>query len=137
LGVLLWARYPCSSAHLVWSTHVGGQGGQDQLHVNATHFIYTHGFSTAPLYRVTSLIRKRIPIGPYRRTMPRVLWGSRGMGVFLWARYPCTSPATALGEPPHWLDSKKVMSPASTVRETRQFTKHIGARGGRKRGAPP
>jgi len=27
-------------------------------------------------YRGTSLIRKRIPLGPYSRTMPRALWGS-------------------------------------------------------------
>jgi len=27
-------------------------------------------------YRVTSLIRKRTPLGPYRRPMPRVLGGS-------------------------------------------------------------
>ena len=33
-------------------------------------------------YRGTSLIRKRYPIGPYRRPMPRVLGGSlRGGAV--------------------------------------------------------
>ena len=39
----------------------------------------------------TSLIRKRPPLGPYCRPtcMPRVLGGHRGLGVFLWARYPC------------------------------------------------
>ena len=26
------------------------------------------------LYRGTSLIRKRLPIGPYTRTMPRNIW---------------------------------------------------------------
>ena len=30
-----------------------------------------------------------IPLGPYRRPMPRVLGDPRGVGVFLWARYPC------------------------------------------------
>ena len=44
---------------------------------------------TSPCYRGTSLIRKRLPVGPYGGTMPRVLEGPRGMGVFLWARYPC------------------------------------------------
>ena len=30
----------------------------------------------ADMYRGTSLIRKRTPLGPYRRPMPRVLGGS-------------------------------------------------------------
>jgi len=29
------------------------------------------------------------PLGPYRRLVPRVLGGPMGLGVFLWARYPC------------------------------------------------
>ena len=40
-------------------------------------------------YRVTSLTRIRTPLGPYRRPKPRVLGGSQGVDVFLWARYPC------------------------------------------------
>ena len=40
-------------------------------------------------YRGTSLTRKHTPLGPYRRPVPRVLEGPRGLGVFLWARYPC------------------------------------------------
>ena len=32
-------------------------------------------------YMVTSLTRKHILLGPYRRHMPRVLWGSYGGGV--------------------------------------------------------
>ena len=43
-------------------------------------------------YRVTSPIRSRNPLGPYRRPMPRVRGGSYGGGCFLWARYPCTGP---------------------------------------------
>ena len=34
-------------------------------------------------YRGTSLIRNRAPLGPYTRTMPRVLWWSWGGGLFL------------------------------------------------------
>jgi len=41
----------------------------------------------AQVYRVTSLIRRFTPLGPYRRPMPRVV--GRGVGVFLLARYPC------------------------------------------------
>ena len=41
-------------------------------------------------YGGTSLVRKRTPLGPYRRPMPRVQGGSRRVGIFLWARYPCT-----------------------------------------------
>ena len=41
------------------------------------------------LSRGTSPIRKRTPLGPDRRFMPRAVGGSeRGVGVFLWARYP-------------------------------------------------
>ena len=36
-----------------------------------------------------SLIRNRQPVGPYSRTMPRLLWRSKGGSGFLWARYPC------------------------------------------------
>ena len=39
-------------------------------------------------YRGTSSTRNRLPIGPYSRTMPRVLGGPRGVGVSSWARYP-------------------------------------------------
>ena len=42
------------------------------------------------VYRDTSLIRKRTPVGPYRRPMPESQGGPRGRGGFLWARYPCT-----------------------------------------------
>ena len=34
-------------------------------------------------YRGTSLIRKRHPVGPYSRAMPRDLWGSQGGLRFL------------------------------------------------------
>ena len=39
-------------------------------------------------YRGTSLIRKRTPLGPYRRLMPRVLGGSWGGGRFLMSEVP-------------------------------------------------
>ena len=38
------------------------------------------------LYRGSSLIRKRHPLGSYRRPLPRALGG----GISLWARCPCT-----------------------------------------------
>ena len=39
-------------------------------------------------------IRDHHPVGPYRKTMPRLLWRSQGGGGdFLWARYPCSSTA--------------------------------------------
>ena len=51
------------------------------------------GFGGVLVYRGSSLKRKRTPRGPYRRPMLRVLKrsfrGSRGTGVFLWARYSC------------------------------------------------
>ena len=42
-------------------------------------------------YRGTSLTRKHTHLGPYHMPMPRVLGGPRKVGVFLWARYPCTA----------------------------------------------
>ena len=39
--------------------------------------------SRCRVYRGTSLIRKRISLGPYRRPMPRVLGGFQGDGRFL------------------------------------------------------
>ena len=44
--------------------------------------------SEVPLYRGTSLIRKRLLLGPYSRTMPRVLGGSKGVGRFLMGEVP-------------------------------------------------
>jgi len=41
-----------------------------------------------PLYRGTLLIRKRTPLGPYRRPMPRVLGWSLGGGRFLIREVP-------------------------------------------------
>ena len=39
-------------------------------------------------YKGTSLTKKRTPLGPYRRPMPRVLEGSRGDGRFLMGEEP-------------------------------------------------
>ena len=39
-------------------------------------------------YRGTSLIRNCAPLGPYSRTMPRVLGGSLGGGRFLMSQIP-------------------------------------------------
>ena len=39
-------------------------------------------------YRGTSPIRKRTPLGPYRRPMPRILGGSEGGGRFLMGEVP-------------------------------------------------
>ena len=40
-------------------------------------------FQPWPLYRGTSLKRSRHPVGPYSRTVPRLLWRSWGGGGFL------------------------------------------------------
>ncbi|KAJ1473209.1 hypothetical protein T484DRAFT_3365307 [Baffinella frigidus] len=44
--------------------------------------------TTAGPYRGTSLMRNRLPVGPYSRTMPRVLWWSWGGGQFLMSEVP-------------------------------------------------
>ena len=41
-----------------------------------------------PPYRATSRTRKRTPLGPYRRPMPRVLGGSVGGGRFFMSEVP-------------------------------------------------
>ena len=42
-------------------------------------------------YRGTSLIRKRTLLGPYRSLCLKSWGGPWGVGVFVWARYPCTA----------------------------------------------
>ena len=49
-------------------------------------------------YRGTSLIRKRLPLGPYRRPTPRVLWGSQGGGRFLMGEVPLYPHARSVQE---------------------------------------
>ena len=45
-------------------------------------------FLTEYEYRDTSLIRKRLLLGPYSRLMPRALWGSEGVGRFFMSQVP-------------------------------------------------
>jgi len=50
-------------------------------------------------HRVTPLIRKRHPIGPYSRTMPRALWKSYGEAAVSYERgTPVPPHRTALAE---------------------------------------
>ena len=51
-------------------------------------------------YGGTSLIRKHLSLGPHSRPMPRVIWRSEGVGVFLSARYPCRALAFRAISPP-------------------------------------
>ena len=58
----------------------------DVLCVNATRFpdVCIKGTARGRCqYRGTSLIRKRTPLEPYRRPMPRIVGGSQGGGHFL------------------------------------------------------
>jgi hypothetical protein len=47
--------------------------------------------SEVPLYRGILLIKKSLSLGPYSRPVAGSLQWSWGVGVFVWARYPCTS----------------------------------------------
>jgi hypothetical protein len=81
-----------STSHVQPSTsHV--QSTSDEFQSRPRHF--PSHYRTK--YRGTSLIRNSPLLGPYSRAMPRVLggalWGPRGVGVFLFARYPCTGNA--------------------------------------------
>ena len=44
-------------------------------------------------HRGTSLIRKRTPLGPYRRPIPRLLWGSQDGVRFLMSEVPLRTEA--------------------------------------------
>ena len=46
------------------------------------------GAQLGGVYRGTSLTRKRTPLGPYSRPMPRVVWVSQGGGRFLMGEIP-------------------------------------------------
>ena len=48
--------------------------------------------SVSSEYRGTSLARKRTPLGPYSRTMPRLLWWCCGGGRFLMSEVPLFAP---------------------------------------------
>jgi len=54
-----------------------------------TGFVYRVSNWGFGVYRVTSLIRNCVPLGPCSRPMPMALRWSYGGGNFLWTRYPC------------------------------------------------
>ena len=60
--------------------------------------------SEVPLYRC---VFKRTPLGPYRRPMPRVLWGSKGGGAVSYEQ------ATPEGRTAWQVVTIRVLSPAS------------------------
>ena len=61
---------------LVWVTDLGPVGHRSDGPLIATR------------YRGTSIIKKRLPVGPYRCPMPRALWWSYGGGRFLISEVP-------------------------------------------------
>ena len=64
----------------------GGGLSHDEIEVDEIAVCFPSPILSWPskcAYRGTSLIRKRTPIGPYHRPMPRVLGGSYGGGRFL------------------------------------------------------
>jgi hypothetical protein len=71
---------------------VGVQGsrfGASDFAFVGEHHCWEYLLGPSLPYRLISLIRKRTPLGPYRRPMPRVIGGHRGVVIFSWARYPC------------------------------------------------
>ena len=54
------------------------------LHEIVEHEIVVHGY----LYMGTSPMRNSAPLGPYSRTMPRALWRSSEVGLFLMSEFP-------------------------------------------------
>ena len=86
-GIRVFGFVPVPGKELGWRVDhlVSGLG----VRVQGFGFESEGSETPPPMYRGTSLTRKRTPLGAYRRPMPRVLGGPRGVGVFLWARYPC------------------------------------------------
>ena len=74
-------------------------------------------------YRGTSLIRKRPPLGPFRRPLPRVLGGSKGGGRFLMGEMPLYHKTCCFIKFPRDLPLSGVDGPPPCVppgRDTRQ-----------------
>ena len=66
--------------------------GSDSLLTLSARGARPHSLGALRAYRGTSLIRKRTPLGPYRRPIPRVLGGSKGGGRFLMSEPPLYPP---------------------------------------------
>ena len=69
------------------------------VYINKYRYRYEHQSTRMParvqfevagfeVYRGTMLKRKRTPLGPYRRPMPRVLGGSQGVVRFIMSKVP-------------------------------------------------
>ena len=81
-----WRREGYSVIH---SAHSGRERKNAAIHLCR---IETHAGHRVCSYKGTSLIRKRTPIGSYRRPIPGGSYGGpRGVDVFSWARYPCAT----------------------------------------------
>jgi len=84
-------------------------------------------------YMGTSLIRNRLPLGPYSRPLPRALWWSRGGGHFR-ARYLCTLEGRAgVREYTGHLDHKQTLPPRTLhctvgISKAHQYTVVLGER---------
>jgi len=61
---------------------------------NPHHPTCTNDHGASYMYRGTSLIRNRRPLGSYSRTIPRALWGSYGGGHFLMGEVPLYTKAS-------------------------------------------
>ena len=80
--------------------------------------LYTDVVEVQDLYRVTSLIRNRAPLGPYISPMPRDLWWFLGMGVFLMSEVPMYFEAQELypnedGDAADHLDDRNFLRPST------------------------
>ena len=80
------------------------------------------------VYRSTSLIRRRIPLGPYRRPMPRVLGRSWGGGHFLMGEVPLyTSKVGSAAVLHHSLHALKIKTRVLDLPRGRWFISRIGS----------
>ena len=79
---LCWWRF-------FWCDCFGGEFSCAIVLMDGPLVLARRGAPEAGDYRGTLLSRKRTLLGSYRRPVLGSLGSPRGVGVFLWARYPC------------------------------------------------
>ena len=76
--MFFWVMYPVHDAPAHWAISVASHGRKGVGHIK--------------VHRDTSLMRNRLPLGPYSRTMPRALRGPQEGGGLLTSKVVLQGP---------------------------------------------